>query len=717
MRFTLPLSAALLALSFAGCGEREPSGAGRVDARPTEHADSQPPVRAESTSGEVRVRTVALFSSGVGYIEHAGEVDGSQHVDLRVRSEQIDDILKSLLLEDLDGGRAGVVEYPSLDPLEKTLASFQVNLTGDPTLAQLLQRLRGARVSVAWQDQHLSGTILGVETRTAALGDSGRTTERPVLDLADGGTTRQIPLDEARELSLEDEHLRDELGKALAAIAVARDQDKKTLGIGFDGQGKRRVRFGYVVETPVWKTSYRLVMPAKKGDDAHLQGWAIVENQTDQDWTDVRLSLVSGRPISFRENLSQPLYVPRPVVEPELYASLRPQQYRGGMAADRLEEQQKQVMGGRRKGERDEAKKVKEAEGKDAAAAQDVEELAEQAPVTATAIDAISSVASAAAADKLGELFHYTVASVTLPRQRSAMLPIVTDPIQVERVTIFNESVLATHPLDGALLTNSTGKHLLQGPITVLDGGGYAGDASIEDLPPGDHRLISYAIDIPVKALVERTEITGVLTAKIVDGVLQVSSRHQAATTYRFENGADEDRTVVIEHPRPGQDWKLGEGPKPFEETPGLYRWKLPVAAGKSDQLVVHEELIDWQGYGIADFGEGNFEAYLSESAIPEPVKKALAKAAAMKRELAALQRRIDDLQAELTQIAEDQNRLRENMKTVAQNSPYSQRLLTKLNDQETQVEGKQKEQEERRAALEAKRKELADYLAGLNVQ
>src|SRR5205814_7408886 len=98
------------------------------------------------------------------------------------------------------------------------------------------------------------------------------------------------------------------------------------------------VRIGYVVETPIWKTSYRLVLPGEGADAAgnkdkpKLLGWAIVENQTDNDWSNVQLSLVSGRPISFIQDLYRPLYVPRPVVQPELYASLRPQTYDAGMA-------------------------------------------------------------------------------------------------------------------------------------------------------------------------------------------------------------------------------------------------------------------------------------------------------------------------------------------------------------------------------------------------
>jgi len=143
---------------------------------------------------------------------------------------------------------------------------------------------------------------------------------------------RSIPLEEVTRLDLEDPTLQEELTKALTALAEARGQDKKPVTINFQGEGERLVRVGYVVETPIWKTSYRLLF-GQQNAKPMLQGWAIVENQTDNDWSDVELSLVSGRPISFIQELYQPLYIPRPVVQPELFASLRPQTYEAGMDA------------------------------------------------------------------------------------------------------------------------------------------------------------------------------------------------------------------------------------------------------------------------------------------------------------------------------------------------------------------------------------------------
>jgi hypothetical protein len=200
----------------------------------------------------------------------------------------------------------------------KTLKSFQVDITSNPSLAELLNQLRGAKVEVATQDDKQEGIILGVEKKRKPV-EKGEPIEEPVLNLLSGSMVHAVDLNSLRYLKLDDPQLEAELHKALSALAQSRDQDKKPVTINFTGQGERHVRIGYVVESPIWKTSYRLILsgagaaassqptndastqPAMQ--DGKLQGWAIVENQTDNDWNNVQLSLVSGRPISFIQNL------------------------------------------------------------------------------------------------------------------------------------------------------------------------------------------------------------------------------------------------------------------------------------------------------------------------------------------------------------------------------------------------------------------------------
>ena len=661
----------------------------------------------ESLRTNVPVNTVMLFSSGVGYFEHAGTIRGDGSTELRFRTHQINDILKSLIVQDENGGRVGAITYPSQDPIGKTLRSFQVDITANPSLADLLNQLRGARVTVVTGGERITGTILGVEMRmkSASQGDA---VPVAVLNILTGATLRAIELQSVASLTLEDPQLQAELASALGALTQARDQDRKPVTINFTGSGDRRVRFGYVVETPVWKTSYRLLMDDRAD---RLQGWAIVENQTDSDWSNVALSLVSGRPLSFTMDLYSPLYAQRPHVVQELFAGLRPQIYDAGIE----EQRERQGMGG--------VAGAPAASRVSARASMMTDSLRRtlrlQDVVTTGAaepMDAATSVQSIASAMKVGALFQYVIGNVTLARQKSAMLPIITDSIALDRVSIYNASVLPRNPLTGVRLRNTTGKHLLQGPVTVLDGRSYAGDARIDDVPPGQERLISYGIDLDL--LVDNTKnnsISSILTARIVKGVLTIDRRTVATHEYLVDNKGDRDRTLIVEHPiRAG--WKLVDTRKPLESTTSLHRFEGRALAGKVTTLTVKEEMVRGESMAILPADPAQILVYSRTGEIPAAVREALFRAAELKRGMVDLERQIAERTQRIGEITAEQNRIRENMKTVSQRGEYHQRLLAKLNDQETALERLQDERESLGEKRDRQRRELESFLSNLTI-
>jgi hypothetical protein len=687
---------------------------------------------------------VVLYSSGVGYFEHAGTVRGNGSTELLFRSDQINDILKSLVLEDLDGGKIGTIAYPSQDPVEKTLKGFQVDITANPSLGDLLNQLRGASVRVTVHAETVEGTILGLEKRRKTLpGQNNQVVDEWMFNILSGTAMRSVWLDEVQKVELAEPELGRELREALSSLAGARNQDKKPVVINFQGNGDRKVRLRYVIETPIWKTSYRLILPQKTSDKSKLQGWAIVENQTDNDWTNVQLSLVSGRPISFIQDLYQPLYIPRPVVQPEVFASLRPQTYEAGMngpvgtaqefAAEAMTAAAPEapsaagggVGGGRRalaraeqsmasrKGLRDASGELAEAQQAQQAQQDQLEKQAKEAPEP---MDAAKSVASIASAGKVGELFQYTVGNVTLPRQRSAMLPIVSDDVEVERVSIYNAAVLPRNPLNGARLKNTTGKHWLQGPITVLDGSSYAGDAKIDDVPPDQQRLLSYGVDLQmvVDAKSSKQE-DSIISGRIVKGILEVSHKHVFTQDYSMENKSDHDKTVVVEHPR-RSGWKLTAPAKTDETTEALYRFKDTIKPKATAKLTVVEELTGPQTLALLPCDIGQIEFYRSSGAIAKEVKDALGEAVKRKGAMVDTQREIQQRTVRIGEITAEQGRIRDNMRTVTQNSAYYNRLLTKLNDQETQLEKLRGEIEDYQKALSQQQKDLESYLSSLSV-
>src|SRR5215468_7118005 len=304
----------------------------RPASSPAETAKTESNAKAIS-SPQLPVAQAVLFSSGVGFFQREGEIDGNQRIDLSFPVQDINDLLKSMVLQDMGNGHVSAVSYESRDPIDKTLRSFAINLTQNPGYGQILNQARGEKVEVSLQASNsaqpgtLTGTIIGVEPKEEAV-SKDKIVHVEMLNLWCAEGMRSVKMPDVLRVRFLNPVMENEVRRALEVLSLSHDTQKKAVSLVFSGEGKRPVRVSYVVENPIWKTSYRLVL---KDGKPYLQGWAVVENPSDEDWNNVRMSLVSGRPISFQMDLYQPLYVPRPTVEPELFASLRPQTYNAAM--------------------------------------------------------------------------------------------------------------------------------------------------------------------------------------------------------------------------------------------------------------------------------------------------------------------------------------------------------------------------------------------------
>ena len=279
------------------------------------------------------IAQVVLFNSGVAYIERQGDVTGDAKVEMAFPISDVSDLLKSLVLQDTGGGKIGVISYESQEPVDKILRSFALDLNNNPTFGQILNQARGEKIEVLRQEKpganpfKVHGTIIGMEAHQEQARDASVSVE--LLNLLTNEGMLSVPLAQVLSVRFLNATLDYEFKRALEVLARTHDTQKKTVTLQFNGNGKRQVRVGYVVERPIWKTTYRLVL--EPNGKLFLQGWALVENVSDDDWNNVRMVLVSGKPISFRMDLYEPLYIPRPFVEPDLFASLRPPVYGGSM--------------------------------------------------------------------------------------------------------------------------------------------------------------------------------------------------------------------------------------------------------------------------------------------------------------------------------------------------------------------------------------------------
>jgi hypothetical protein len=618
-----------------------------------------------------------------------------------------------------------------------------VDISKNPTIPDLLNQLRGAPIKVVAAGEHIQGTILGVETRTVPPPKDQQPIPVPHLNLVTINGLRSIAVPEISSFEILDKELAGELNKALAALAEYRADRTKTVDLNFGGQGTRRVVVGYVQEMPVWKTSYRLILPddaAAKAKPAPggkptglaIKGWAIVENNTDNDWDEVRLALVSGRPVSFEMDLYEPLFVDRPDVPVPTIPGVAPRAYQGGVdgelgraMADARQNTRKAI----------ELADRPEASPPPAAARAELAEKAkgfrlgrdaerEGAVYAGLPADAMEAYSAAAAAQggEVGEIFQYELDEpVTIERQRSAMIPILSASLTGRRVSIFSIADGSEHPMRGVEVTNDSDLQLLPGPIAVFDGSegktAYAGDAQIGHIAQGDKRLLAYAVDLDVKTLTSTEHDSNITHLKIVNGLFEQTVKTRSSITYAFQNDDEKRaRTIIVEHTKlPG--WKLVAPEKPAEETQTLYRFEVPVEASKKGTLSVVQEQVQSQQVGITSYDLPTILRFRKDGKLSDKVVEAVREIAKRQGLINDAERGIQELDRQIQAINTDQNRIRENMRNIERTSQLYTRYMSKLTEQETQLEDLTQKRIKGQEDLEKMRQELNSYISSLNVE
>jgi hypothetical protein len=327
-------------------------------------------------------------------------------------------------------------------------------------------------------------------------------------------------------------------------------------------------------------------------------------------------------------------------------------------------------------------------------------------------------VSPAATAAQLGESFQYVIDHpVTLPRQKSALLPIVSHEVEATRVSIYNESVQAQFPLLGLKFRNTSGAHLMQGPITVFEGSTYAGDARIQDLQPNEERLLSFAIDLGTEVKAEPRPDSGRLVeVKAVKGLLYTTTRLRQGRTYTAHNRSGQERLLLIEHPvRPG--FTLVDTPKPAQTARDVYRFELKVPAGASKSLTVTEEQTIQQAIQLSNSSDDQIRQFLQSRVLSDKMKQGLEQALKLRQELTDTQRELAEQLAQLRQITEDQSRLRANLKEMPPTARAYKRYLEKFDSQETQIEALQDRIKKLQVQEAGRRKQLDDFLANLTAE
>src|SRR5438105_13473506 len=628
-------------------------------------AAGEPRESANPAAAKLPVRRVVLYKNGVGYFEHLGHVRGSQDVHVDFTSAQLNDVLKSLTVLDLSGGKISGVDYNSEAPLARRLATLRLALGENPTIADFLSALRGARLEVrSGAGAAVAGKLLSVEQKSREKDkETTRWTEISLVN--DNGEVRTSEVTPATSFRIAEKDLQTEVGRYLNLVASSRDQDLRRMTISTTGSGERSLYVSYISEVPIWKTTYRIVLPSKEGKKPLLQGWAIVDNTIGEDWNDVELSLVAGAPHSFIQQLSQPYYGRRPVVPLPESVQLTPQTHAatlettasllaprmmggvpGGVAGGSMGGVIGGVIG-----------------GKGSAPPPPSPYMAEESEVE----EAREESEPVAEGSVLGDLFEYKLKErVTIRKNQSALVPILQTDIAAEKVSLWSESLGVARPLRALWVSNASSLTLDGGSFSVLDGNAFAGEGLVEAIKPGERRLLSYATDLGL--LVEAKLYSGrerVTRVRIYRGTITTTSEDREKKTYVVRNEDTTPRALVIEHPARPQ-WKLAEdGPMPEEKASGLFRFRLSVEPKKTERLVINEAKPLYTQYALNGITDDQIGAFLLQKSINPEIEKALRNIVAQKNVVADFDSKIKGQQKTIEQIFADQSRLRENMKAL----------------------------------------------------
>ena len=656
-----------------------------------------------SEAAEFPLKRVVLSTSGLAQFTHSGGVTAGAVIELPVRLDQVDDVLKSLTVFD-SAGAIGAVSLPGKAPLVEIFRDLPFSQQALESQSALLNALVGAEVEIEGS-VNAAGRVFRIEEEQAQLPNNGGQTVRHRLTLVTANGFVQAILEDVRALRFTDPQLRAQIDRALTAIAQNRAKDQRTISINLGGQGERRAGFSYVVAAPVWKTAYRLVLP-KEGEKARLQGWGVLENLTGGEWKDVELTLVSGNPVALKQPLYSAVFVDRPEIPVSASSRIVPRKD-DQTGEDRL----------------DQALAREQAAPRQKSASRSIQGFAAAAPAPQAAFGGAydrlgnldeqmgSAAVKAEAEDAATQILYRFPSKVTLASGATMMVPFVDQDIEASRTYLYQPETNAYRPLAAVKLKNGGETALPAGLVTAFETGGdgavnFAGDAQLPLLPKGATRFVTFALDS--KTAIRRSDlgIKQVRLGKAVRGELSVTVKSLWTVEYEITPPAEEDREVIIEEPR--QDgWKTAGDSKAAEETPTRLRYTVQAPKGKTTKATLHREHLDYESVTLSSLAPDRIVAAISglENQTPA-LKEAIAKLGELAAGIGKANAQRRALDAERKKIGEDQDRIRKNLASTGASSDLGRRYLDTLKSQEDRLAAIAAEEKTIEQDISAKMKE-----------
>jgi hypothetical protein len=649
-------------------------------------------------AGDLTLKRVMLSAAGVGYFEYEAEVDGPATLGLDVPLDQVDDVLTSLVVFDSTGG-VGTVELPGRDNTHARFGDVPFGPEALRSTVDYLNSLQGVEIAVQGP-RPMTGRIVHAdrvtETLPVAQGQPPATVQRTRVTLLGADGMRQFVLEEADSIQVTDPALNARIGQALDSLRREANQSVRHVTLRSTGSVHRTVRVGYVAEAPLWKATYRLVLPASDGDPARLQVWAVLENKSGADWDGVALTLQYGNPVTFRQAIYQSYFVQRPEVPVEILGRILP-------SVDTR------------------ARPAQVAAAKAAPAPPPVARAMTVAAAPAAAgADVMAQPADQVqVAEGAEETLFQLPTPVVLAAGHTASVPIIDAGVPAERLDLATGN--DPHPLSALRITNNTGASLPAGVLALYDTSGaatFAGDARLGGLPMGERRLLSFAQDLRTAVERERSEESMLATLTAADGVLHITTRQREVVRVTITAPAHEPRRLLVEFPKEDdRTLTLEGGPVPgVEQTATAWRVAVALKAGEVRTLTAFLDRMEREETALLDDDAQVVVRLLNEQTLTPPARAALQRLTALRQDEAAKRAIVSQLKAQQAAILQDEDRIRRNLAAVPATDALHGKLTRALEADEARLDQLNQSIEQTAAAADAAHRALADAAASLRL-
>ena len=657
---------------------------------------------------KLKVKKVIIFKHGVSYYILEGKLKGSNTFELEFKIDEMNDILKSIfVLDTSEKGYISSISYDAALETSQLLKSIMINIPDKDSFSSLVTQIKGADVNITIGGaKKVTGKIMGIEY-VEKLSKVEKITEKILILLQDDEVITKYNFSEIRSFEIINEEIKKDLKFFLDTVIAGKKKDAKKIIIncesGGDDEVERNISVSFIREAPIWKTSYRLIMSKKQAMEQKclISGWGLIENTTNQDWEEIKLSLVAGLPVSFIYSFYRPIFIQRPVIQPPKILSARPTEIEEGLDLDEFDDyaMESTLEAPMVKREMKPRKKMAFGGVRRSGKVGIMADASSGGISDAAFLKKLKSQTKTQTKD-LGELFEYNISNpVSIKRKQSALVPILTELIKAKRVLLYNKNEHDKNPNACLEITNNTNLTLERGPSTIIYDDNLAGEAMIPFLNKGDTRLLNYAVEQAVVIMhEEESENLSVHRVTFGSGYSYEYYYTNLMITYKIKNKTDEEKELYLDHPK-NSGYKFIEKPVDPEETTNYWRFKITLKPKEAINFKLKEQLENYSSNYLWNYNKENLLKrvgfYVKHKFIDPDLEERLKKIAELIQELQSFKVSRDKLNQERGTMTGEQSRLRENISVLGndnQSISLKERYIKKLNDQESRFEEINKE-------------------------